>query len=370
MIIGIPKEIKENEFRVSLTPDGARLLTEAGHKVIVERGAGVGSGFPDEEYTEAGAELVDNPKDLFADADMVVKVKEPLKEEFPYLREGLVVFTFLHLASNKILTEALLRTKSTGVAYETIVTDDHRLPILAPMSEVAGRLSVQMGAHFLMKPHGGRGVLLGGVTGVTKGKVAIIGAGTVGLSALDVAVGLGADTTVLNRSEKSFPLIEEKYSGRVKVLISTPENIEEVLPKSDILVGAVHSPGAKTPILISRKLVRTMRPGSVIVDVAVDQGGIVETIRPTTHKDPTYVEEGVIHYGVANMPGAVPRTSTLALTSVTLPYILKLAALGLKGAMEDDASLMRGLNTYDGHLCNEAVAEAVKVKYTSIEELL
>ena len=370
MIIGIPKEIKDNEFRVSLTPDGARALKEDGHGVIVERGAGIGSGFSDEEYIDAGVEMVDLASKVFADSDLIVKVKEPIKREFIYLREGLVLFTFLHLATMKPLLDALLRNKVSAVAYETVVTDDHKLPILAPMSEVAGRLSVQMGAHFLMKPHGGRGVLLGGITGVPKGTVTIIGAGTVGMSALDVAVGLGADTTVLNRSDKRFPDIEKKYNGRVSTLLSTPENIAATLPRTDLLVGAVHSPGARTPTLVSRELVKTMKAGSVIVDVAVDQGGIVETIRPTTHADPTYVEEGVVHYGVANMPGAVPRTSTLALTKATLPYILKLAELGLKGAIEEDASLERGVNTINGSVCHMAVAEATNTKYTPIEELI
>jgi len=359
MLIGVPVEIKQGEWRVGLVPGGARALVEAGHAVVVERGAGAGSSIPDAAYAEAGAEVVASAEEVYARADMVVKVKEPVGAEFGFLRDGLIVFTFLHLAANRALAEALIKGNSTAIAYETVELDDGGLPILAPMSEVAGRLSVQAGAHYLMKPYGGLGLLLSGVPGVERGNVTIIGAGTVGLNAAEIAAGMRAGVTVLDVDTEKLCRFDEVFGPAVKTLISNAYNLERVLERTDLLIGAVHIPGARTPRLVTRAMLRGMKRGSVVVDVSVDQGGCIETTRPTTHSEPVYEVEGVLHYCVSNMPGAVPRTSTFALTNATLPYILKLAALGVQGAIEADAALGRGLNVCSGRVMHARVAEAL-----------
>lgn len=374
MIIGVPKEIKNNEYRVSVVPSGVKALKEKGHRVLIEKCAGEGSSITDEDFKKAGAEMVDTPEEAFK-ADIVVKVKEPQPREYTYFRDGLVLFTFLHLATKKNLAEALLEKNVTAIAYETVEEPGPceepgpggGLPILKPMSEIAGRLSVQIGAHHLIKAYGGRGVLLGGVPGVGKGKVLVIGAGTVGVNAAKVAVGLGADTTVIDKNPDKLKCLDGvvRVGGeRIKTLVSNPENIESSVVECDLLIGAVHVPGARTPMLVPRPLVSRMKKGSVIVDVAVDQGGCVETIRPTTHTDPVYELEGVLHYGVTNMPGAVPRTSVFALTNVTLPYLLKLADGAGEGAIEASFALKAGLNTYRGGIANRAVAEALGMEFT------
>lgn len=366
MIIGVPKEIKDKEYRVSLVPSGARTLKETGHTVIVEKGAGAGSGIGDEEYMGAGAAISDSAEGVWERADLMVKVKEPLKEEFARLKNGQTLFTFLHLASNPILTEALLKSGVTAIAYETVQTPDNRLPILTPMSEVAGRLSVQIAANYLLKANGGEGVLLGGVPGIERGSVVILGAGVVGMNAAKVAVGFGANVTMLDTNIERFREIERVFGDRVQTLYSNSFNIERSATGADCLIGAVHIPGAKTPALVARAMVSKMKKGSVIVDVSVDQGGSVETIRPTTHSNPTYEVDGVIHYGVANMPGAVPRTSTFALTNATLPYIIKLASMGLIEAVKSDPSLYKGVNVHKGNITHPSVAEALQMPYKAL----
>jgi alanine dehydrogenase len=367
LIIGVPKEIKDNEYRVSVVPSGVKELRQRGHRVMVEKNAGIGSSIPDEDFKKAGAEIVGSPEEVFK-ADIVIKVKEPQPEEYGYLRDGLILFTFLHLATKKGLAEALMKSNVSAIAYETVEEPGGGLPILKPMSEIAGKLALQMGAHYLIKAYGGRGVLLGGVPGVGKGRVLIIGAGTVGINAALVAVGLGADTTVIDKNPEKFKCLEGVVGVRgekVRTLVSNAENIEKAALECDLLIGAVHVPGARTPRLVTRELVSRMKKGSVIVDVAVDQGGCVETIRPTTHTDPVFEVDGVLHYGVTNMPGVVPRTSVFALTNVTLPYLLKLADRGLK-AIEADPSLKAGLNTHGGRMVNRAVAEALGAEFTAI----
>lgn len=358
MVIGIPKEIKDNEYRVAAVPSGVRALKAAGHHILIEKGAGAGSSIPDEEYISAGAEALDSPDEVYNRAEFIVKVKEPLPEEYEYLREGLTVFTFFHLASDKTLTEELMKKGVTAIAYETIETDDKRLPVLGPMSEIAGRLSVQIGAHFLLKQNGGRGVLLSGVPGVERGAIAILGAGNVGMNAAKIAAGLGAEVTILDTKLEKFRYIDDIFGSYVKTLSSNSYNIEKAIKSCDLLIGATHIPGARTPRLVTRGMLSLMKKGSVIVDVSVDQGGCVETIRPTTHSMPTYEVDGVIHYGVANMPGAVPRTSTFALTNATLPYILKLANLGVKEAVTTDPELGKGVNLHKGRITHQKVAEA------------
>ncbi|MFZ3072356.1 MAG: alanine dehydrogenase [Thermodesulfobacteriota bacterium] len=367
MIVGVPKEIKDNEFRVAMVPSGVRALKDSGHRALIETNAGLGAGISDDEYQAAGAEILKSPKEVFSGADIIVKVKEPLPPEYGYLREGLIVFTFFHLATKKELAEALVKNKVIAIAYETVEEKNGNLPLLKPMSEVAGKLSVQVGAQFLMKQYGGRGVLLGGVPGVERGSVVILGAGTVGINAAKVAVGLGAEVTVIDVNTERFRHLDDIFGSRVKTLMSNAYNIERAVVGADLLIGATHIPGAKTPRLVSKALVSRMKKGSVIVDVAVDQGGCVETIRPTTHSEPTYEEDGVIHYGVANMPGAVPRTSTFALTNATLPYVLKLANLGFKKAVEGDSALFNGVNAHKGVLCNKNVSEALGMEYKGLE---
>ncbi len=367
MKIGVPKEIKPMEFRVAMTPGGVESLVRRGHEVLVEKGAGVGSGMPDAEYEAAGARLV-SAEEAWG-AELVVKVKEPLPEEYKYLRPGLLLFTYLHLAASRELTEAMVKSGVTGIAYETVQLEDGSLPLLVPMSEVAGRMATQVGAYYLEKPMGGRGILLGGVPGVAPASVVILGGGTVGTNAAKIALGMGAQVYVLDVNHRRLQYLDDVFGGRLITLTSTEANLKKVVQFADLLIGAVLIPGAKAPKLVTREMVASMKEGAVIVDVAVDQGGCVETIRPTTHDDPTYLVDGVVHYGVANMPGAVPRTSTFALTNQTLPYVLKLAEKGLE-ALKEDPALLKGLNVHAGRLTHPAVAEAFGLPFTPPEEVL
>ena len=361
MIIGVPKEIKEQEQRVALAPSAAEQLTRRGHSVLVQKNAGVGSGYPDQEYVKAGAEIVDLAKDIFARADMIVKVKEPLKAEFALLRKGQILFTYLHLAASKSLTEALLKSGVTGIAYETIQIGNH-LPLLEPMSEIAGRMSVVMGAYFLAKQNDGSGVLLGGVPGVLPGRVVVIGGGTAGVNAARMATGLGADVTILEVDLERMRFLDITM-GSAHTLYSSESHLRSLMPNVDLLIGAVLLPGAKAPKLITRAMLKEMKPGSVLVDIAIDQGGCAETSRPTTHLEPTYVEEGVTHYCVANMPSAYARTATQALTNITYRYVELLADLGLEEACKKQPALIGGINTRDGKLTCRAVADAHGLKY-------
>ena len=361
MLIGVPKEIKAQEHRVGLLPSGAYQLTRHGHRVLVENGAGAGSGYPDEDYTKAGAAVVATHAEIFAEAEMIVKVKEPLPEEFGLLRAGQILFTYLHLAASRPLTEALAKSRATGIAYETLEVN-RRLPLLEPMSEIAGRMSVIVGGYFLAKHCGGKGVLLGGVPGVLPGKVVVIGGGTAGVNAARMAIGLGADVTILEVDVERMRFLDMSMHS-THTLYSNQAHLLELLPTVDLLIGAVLVPGARAPKLITREMLKVMRPGSVLVDIAVDQGGCVETTRPTTHHDPTFVEEDVIHYCVANMPAAYSRTATQALTNVTYRYVEMLAEHGLAGAFLRDANLRSGLNLYDGHVTCRGVAEAHGLEY-------
>ena len=363
MRIGLPKEIKDNESRVGMTPGAVKALTKRGHKVLVEKSAGVESSISDEEYQAAGADIVHYAEDAWS-ADMVVKVKEPIAAEYNYLRQDLILFTYLHLASDKPLTEALLASGTTGIAYETVQTANGQLPLLTPMSEVAGRMATQVGATYLQKSHGGRGVLMGGVPGVAPANVVILGAGIVGTNAARVAVGLGAHVTVLDISHDRLKYLDDIYRGHLQTRISDEYNIEDVICEADLVIGAVLIPGGRAPWLITRNMLPTMRKGSVIVDVAVDQGGCVETTRATTHSNPTFEIDGVVHYCVANMPGAVPRTSTFALNNQTAVYTLHLANEGLD-AVRKDTALQLGLNTYQGAITHPAVAEAFVINYSN-----
>ena len=356
MTIGVPKEIKEQEQRVALLPSAASQLTRRGHSVLVEKNAGIGSGYPDEEYVKSGAEIVDNAKEVFSRADMIVKVKEPLEAEFSLLHKGQILFTYLHLAASKPLTEALLKSGVTAVAYETIQVNN-RLPLLEPMSEIAGRMSVVMGANFLAKYNGGSGVLLGGVPGVLPGRVVVVGGGTSGVNAARMATGLGADVTILDVDLERLRYLDLTM-GNTNTLYSNEANLDELMPDCDLLIGAVLLPGAKAPKLITRSMLRKMKPGSVLVDISIDQGGCAETSRPTTHLNPVYVEDGVTHYCVANMPAAYARTATQALTNVTYRYVELLADFGLEGACKKQPALIGGINTRDGQLTCQAVAEA------------
>ena len=356
MQIGIPTEVKRHEYRVAATPAAVQALVVAGHEVLVQSGAGAGSGFSDEAFELSGARIVDGAAAAWS-AEMVLKVKEPIAQEYAFLRDDLVLFTFLHLAADRLLTEALLTAGTAAVAYETVQLDNGLLPLLTPMSEVAGRLAPQFGAHYLSRFLGGRGLLLGGVPGVESGEVVIVGGGVVGINAAKIAVGLGAHVTVLDVSHARLQYLDDAFSGRVQTLASHAGNIRVMLPRADMLVGAVLIPGARAPHLVTREMLGLMKPGSVIVDVSVDQGGCVETIRPTTHDEPTFVIDDVVHYGVANMPGAVPNTSTRALSDQTLPYALLLAADPV-AALKGDRRLQKGLNTYRGMVTHEGVAEA------------
>jgi alanine dehydrogenase len=369
MIIGVPKEIKAGEQRVALTPAGVQALVGHGHQVLIEPGAGVGSGFRDEEYTQLGAGL--KPAEaVWAEADLVLKVKEPIRAEYPRLRAKQILFTYLHLAAVPDLTRALQKAGTIAIAYETVQRADGSLPLLTPMSEVAGRLSVQEGAYHLGKAHGGRGILLSGVPGVPPGNVVILGAGTVGLNALKMAVGLGGDVSVLDVNLDRLRHVDDIYRGQVVTLVSNAFNIARLAQRADLLVGAVLVAGARAPVLVPESTVKTMKEGSVIVDVAVDQGGCVETMHPTTLADPIYLVHGVVHYGVANMPALVPRTSTFALTNATLPYVVELAGKGLGAALRGNPALAKGLNVCQGRIVHAGVAESVGETATPLESCL
>ncbi len=369
MLIGVPKEIKDNENRVSTTPAGVAEYVARGHDVLVEASAGAGSGFSDEEYSAAGATLIDAAGDVWGRADMIVKVKEPISSEYELMRDGQILYTYLHLAAEKDLTHALIDRGVTAVAYETVELPDRSLPLLSPMSEVAGRMATQVGAHYLAKYLGGRGKLLGGVPGVPPGDVVIIGGGIVGTNAAQMALGLGANVTILDISAERLRFLDLVLHGRLTTLMSNRTAIANAVAECDLLIGGVLIPGAKAPKLVTAEMVSTMREGSVIVDVAIDQGGCVETARPTSHSDPIYKVDGVTHYCVTNMPGAMPRTSTLALSNVTLPYGLALAGQGLD-ALRHNAALLPGLNTYRGKVTYSAVAEAFDLDYTPAADLL
>ena len=370
MIIGVPKEVKDHESRVGVTPAGVKALVDAGHKVLVETNAGALSSFPDDDYQAVGAEIVGAAHNVWANADMVVKVKEPVEKEYVHFREGLVLFTYLHLAPLKALTDALLAKKVTGIAYETVKDAAGTLPLLTPMSEVAGRLSVQIGAAYLEKEHGGRGVLLGGVPGVSPGNVCIIGGGIVGTNAAKIALGMGAKVTLVDLNLNRLRELDDIFSGRVYTLASNAYNVERAAIEADLLIGGVLIPGAAAPKIVTRVMVSKMKKGAVIVDVAIDQGGCIETARPTTHSDPSYEVDGVVHYCVTNMPAAVPNTSTLALTNATLPYVRQLANLGAAAAMNANPGIAEGVNTYNGMLTYKAVAENQQRDFTSIADLL
>jgi alanine dehydrogenase len=369
MRVGVAKEIKSQEYRVALTPAGARELAQHRHEVLVETGAGVGSAFQDDAYERAGATIA-SVDDVWSQAELLLKVKEPIAAEYGRLREGLTLFTYLHIAADEPLTRALVDSGITAIAYETVETDRGALPLLAPMSEIAGRLAPQAGAHHLEMPRGGRGLLLGGVAGVAPGRVVVIGGGIVGYNAAVIALGLGAQVTILERSVDRMRHLEEVLSGRVSLLMSSSLQVEESLREADLVIGAVLIPGARAPKLVTREMLQEMKDASVFVDVAIDQGGCAETSRPTTHDEPVYTVEGVIHYCVANMPGAVPITSTRALTNVTLPYVEAIAERGVAGAIRDDPVLARGVNVLGGRVTYEAVAEAHGLEYTPLDDAL
>ncbi|MGX1982127.1 L-alanine dehydrogenase [Thermolongibacillus altinsuensis] len=370
MIIGVPKEIKNNENRVAITPAGVMSFVNAGHKVLVEKDAGIGSGFTNEAYMNAGAEIIERAADVWAQADMVMKVKEPLPSEYDYFRPGLILFTYLHLAAEPELARALKEKGVIAIAYETVQVG-RTLPLLTPMSEVAGRMAAQIGAQFLEKTKGGKGILLSGVPGVSRGKVTIIGGGVVGTNAAKVAIGLGADVTIIDLSAERLRELDDIFGNQINTLMSNPMNIAQAVAESDLVIGAVLIPGAKAPKLVTEEMVKAMEPGSVIVDVAIDQGGIVETSdHVTTHDNPTYVKHGVVHYAVANMPGAVPRTSTLALTNVTMPYALQIANKGVRKAIADNPALRLGVNVANGEITYEAVARDLGYEYVPVEVAL
>jgi alanine dehydrogenase len=369
--IGVPKEIKNNENRVALTPGGSALLQLQGHKILIESGAGEGSGFSDQDYANEGAVILEKAADVWDQADIIMKVKEPLPEEYGFFREGAILFTYLHLAAEPKLAEALVQSKITAIGYETIQLGNGSLPLLTPMSEVAGRMSVQVGAQFLERFYGGRGILLGGVPGVPPADVIILGGGIVGTNAAKMALGLGANVIVIDRSADRLRYLDDVFQGRLRTLMSNPFNIASAVKRADLLIGAVLIPGAKAPKLVTEQMVMTMKQGAVIVDVAVDQGGTIETIdRVTTHSNPIYLKHGVIHYAVANMPGAVPRTSTMALTNVTLAYAAELAGKGLVEAVRRHPELRLGVNTLHGQITHAAVAEAVGLPMADLDSLL
>jgi len=370
MIVGLPKEVKDNEYRVGLVPAGVKALTSAGHTVLVETRAGEGSGITNNEYIAAGGQIIDTADEVWARADMVVKVKEPISVEYDRMREGLILFTYLHLAPARELTKALLDRGVSGVAYETITNDQGHLPLLTPMSEVAGRMSIQVGATYLEQVNGGRGVLLGGVPGVAPARVTVIGGGVVGTNAAKMAVGLGAAVIIIDRDLERLRYLDDIFGSRIRTLASNPYTIAESVATSDLVIGAVLVPGAAAPKLVTRDMLKEMPRNAVIVDVAVDQGGCIETTKPTTHSQPTYYVENVLHYGVTNMPGAVPRTSTFALTNATMPFALKLAEFGLVEAVKRDAHLKAGVNTYKSKMTYKAVADDQGLDYTPIDDLL
>ena len=370
MIIGVPKEIKNNENRVALTPAGVVSFLNSGHTVLVEKDAGLGSGFTNDDYAKAGATIVESASKVWADSDMIMKVKEPLSSEYEYFRPGLILFTYLHLAAEPSLAEALKDKGVIAIAYET-VSQNRTLPLLTPMSEVAGRMSVQIGAQFLQKNNGGQGILLAGVPGVNRGKVTIVGGGIVGTNAAKMAIGIGADVTIIDLSADRLRQLDDIFGNQIKTLMSNSFNIAEAVAEADLLIGAVLIPGAKAPKLVTEDMVKTMKPGSVIVDVAIDQGGIVQTIdHVTTHDNPTFEKHGVIHYSVANMPGAVPRTSTIALTNVTVPFALQIANKGVFKAISENAALKLGVNVANGEITYEAVAKDLGYDYVTVEKAL
>jgi alanine dehydrogenase len=370
MIIGVPKELKNSENRVATTPAGVMTLTEQGHRVLVETEAGLGSGFTDRDYEAAGAEMTASAADVWERAEMVMKVKEPLAEEYGYFREGLILFTYLHLAAEPELAKALTESGVTAVAYETVEVNG-TLPLLTPMSEVAGRMASQIGAQFLEKQKGGKGILLSGIPGVKRGKVTIIGGGVVGTNAAKIAIGLGADVTMIDLSADRLRQLDDQFGGDIQTLMSNPLTIAEAVKESDLLIGAVLIPGAKAPKLVTEEMIQSMSEGSVVVDVAIDQGGIIETVdRITTHEDPTYTKHGVVHYTVANMPGAVPRTSTIGLTNVTMPYALQIAGKGIHKAASENTALAKGINTASGHITYAAVARDLDYPFVSLEEAM
>ena len=370
MNIGLPREVKDNEYRVGLVPAGVHALSGDGHSVLVERGAGEGSGFSDEEYQGAGARIIASAEDLYSASELIVKVKEPTPQEYSRLREEQILFGFLHLAPLPELTQVLLEKRLVAIAYETIGDEHGGLPLLTPMSEVAGRMSVMVGSHYLQKTEGGRGVLLGGVPGVRPAFVVILGGGTVGINATKMALGLGAQVCILDVDVDRLRHLDDLFFSQIETLISTPYNIAHSIQHADLVIGAVLIRGASAPKLITREMVASMGAGSVIVDVAVDQGGCSETTRPTTHSDPTYVVAGVVHYCVSNMPGSMPRTSTLALTNATLPYVLKIGKMGLKGAIKENPYLEDGVNIYQGKVTFEPVAKSLALPYQDLDELL
>lgn len=370
MKIGVPKEIKNNENRVAMTPAGVLSLVSSGHEVLIEKGAGLGSAFTDADYLLAGAKIVDSAEEAWT-AEMVLKVKEPVESEYGYFREGLILFTYLHLAPEPELTKALIAKKVVGIAYETVQLPNRSLPLLTPMSEVAGKMATQIGAHYLEKLQGGKGILLGGISGVQRSKVTIIGGGIAGTNAAKIAVGMGADVTIIDLSPERLRQLEDIFGRDVQTLISNPYNIAQAVKEADLVVGSVLIPGAKAPKLVTEDMIRSMSPGSVVVDIAIDQGGCFETSeKVTTHDNPTFVKHGVVHYTVANMPGAVPRTSTVALTNNTVPYALQIANKGYVKACLDNPALKLGLNTLEGHVVYEAVANAQGVPCVSADELL
>ena len=370
MIIGIPREIKNNENRVAITPSGVVNLIHAGHKVRVETHAGTGSNFTDEEYRDAGAEIVETASDIWMNSEMVMKVKEPLPSEYGYFRKGLVLFTYLHLAAEPELTKALVENEVTAIAYETVAVDQ-KLPLLTPMSEVAGRMATQVGAQFLEKSFGGKGILLSGVPGVSRGKVVIIGGGIVGTNAAKMAIGMGAHVTIVDLNPNRLRELDDQFGSDIQTLMSNPLNIAEAVKEADLVIGAVLIPGAKAPKIVTEDMVKDMKEGSVIVDVAIDQGGNFETVdHITTHDDPIYEKHGVLHYAVANIPGAVPRTSTIALTNVTIPYALQIASKGVNQAVEGNKAIEAGVNTANGHLTYEAVARDLGYEYKPVREAL
>jgi alanine dehydrogenase len=370
LIVGVPKEIKDSESRVSIQPDGVAELVHAGHQVLVETHAGDGSRFSDAEFAEAGATVVDGADEVFAAADLIVKVKEPIEAEYHRFREGQQLFTYLHLAADKQLTEFLLERKIDSIAYETVQTPDGKLPLLTPMSEVAGRMAVQAAAHHLESPAGGAGLLLGGVPGTPAARVLIIGGGVSGTEAAKIAAGMRAMVRVLDTNPSRLAYLADIFGGRLDLVVPNRARMAAYVAESDVVIGAVLVPGARAPKLVTREMIAAMRPGSVVVDIAIDQGGCFETSRPTTHSNPTYVEEGVVHYCVANIPGAVARTSTLALTSSTLPYLMRVADQGVTGSAKADPALAKGLSTLSGHLVNQPVAEAHGLAHHDLAELL
>jgi alanine dehydrogenase len=370
VIVGIPKEVKDSEYRVAATPEGVRELTRAGHDVVVEAGAGVGSALPDGEFEAAGAKILSDADAVFEAADLIVKVKEPQPEEYERFREGQLLFTYLHLAADKRLTEFLMERKVASIAYETVQLDDGRLPLLAPMSEIAGRIAPHVGANYLEKPHGGRGVLMGGASGVAPARVVVLGAGMAGLNAAWIAAGMEAEVLVLDKNVDRLRYVDQIQRGRIRTIASSGLAIEQLVTDADLLIGAVLIPGARAPHLVTRDMVAAMRPGAVIVDISIDQGGCVETAHVTTHSDPVYLVYDVVHYCVGNMPGAVPRTSTYALTNVTTPFAIQVATLGLEDAIRDDPALAAGVDVYHGAVTNRGVAEAHGLPFTPLGELV